>query len=77
MKRAEPAVPRHFLITVIAFVIAVMKLVIKRTKREAPFVFYQQVFIAGMCHRRARPQIDDMKDQMDGVAGNDPVNADG
>lgn len=54
VKRSEPAIPWHFLIAIIAFVVAVMKLVIKRAQREATFVFDQQFFITCVGHHRAR-----------------------
>jgi hypothetical protein len=35
MERAEPTIPWHFLIAIIAFVISMMQLMIKRAKRQA------------------------------------------
>ena len=68
MECPEPTVPRHLLIAVIAFVIAVMELMIKRPQRQLALIFDQQVFVARVRHRSAGAQIDHMEEKMDRVA---------
>ena len=41
VERAEPAVPRHLLIAVIALIVAMMELVIERAQGQALLVFDQ------------------------------------
>ena len=65
MKGAEPAVPRHFLIAIVTFKIAMVKGVVKRAQREAAFVFDQQVFITRVTHRGAGALVEDVNTEKD------------
>ena len=69
MKCSKPTVPRHFLITIVALVIAMMQLVIERSQRQSAFVPDKQIFVASMGHRRPRSKIDHMEIHKDRVAG--------
>ena len=69
MKCSKPTVPRHFLITIVALVIAMMQLVIERSQGQSAFIPDKQVFIASMGHRRPRSKIDHMKIHKDRMAG--------
>ena len=75
MKRAKPAIPRHFLIAMVTLVIPVMQLVIKRAQREATFILDQEIFVSCVGHCRDGAKVDDLKDHKDRIAGHDPVNA--
>jgi hypothetical protein len=44
------------LITIVALVIAMMQLVIKRSQRQSAFISNKQIFIASMGHRRFASQ---------------------
>ena len=74
---AEPAVPRHFLVAVVTFVIAMVKRMVKRTEFELSFVFDQQGFVSRVCHGSARGKVHDVIGDVDWAAGNNPVNAHG
>ena len=69
MKCSKPTVPRHFLITIVALVIAMMQLVIERSQRQSAFVPDKQVFVASMGHRRPWSKIDHMEIHKDQMAG--------
>ena len=77
MEGAKPAVPRHFLVAVVTFVIAMVERMVKRTEFELSFVFDQQGFVSRVCHCRARGKVHDVIGDMDWAAGNNPVNANG
>ena len=69
MKCSKPTVPRHFLITIVALVIAMMQLVIERSQRQSAFIPDKQVFVASMGHRRTWSKIDHMKIHKNRMAG--------
>ena len=68
MKCSKPTVPRHFLITIVALVIAMMQLVIERSQRQSAFISNKQVFVASMGHRCPWSKIDHMKIHKDRMA---------
>ena len=74
---AEPAVPRHFLVAVVTFVIAMVERMVKRTEFELSFVFNQQGFVSRVCHGSTRGKVHDVIGDVDWAAGNNPVNAHG
>jgi len=77
MESTKPPIPRHFLIAIITFIITVMQLMIKCSERQPSFVFDEQIFIASMGHRRTRPLIDNMEEQMDWMRWHHAVNEQG
>ena len=71
---AENLVPRHFQVTVIALEIAVVHLMVKCAERKAIFVLHQQSFESGMRGRGGQRLMLHMKQDMDWMRRNDPVN---
>jgi len=61
MECPKPTVPWHFLIAVVALVIAVMELMVERPQCQLALILDQQVFVASMGHRRPRSKIDHME----------------
>ena len=72
---AEPSIPRHLLVAVIAFIITVVQLVIKGAQRQSSFVLDQKIFITSMCHCSTGSLIDDMENQMYWMARKNSMNA--
>ena len=75
VKRSKPTIPRHFLVAIVTFKIAVMEGVIKRAICIATFVFYQQVFIICMGHCSPWALVDDMENKINGMADDNPAYA--
>ncbi len=73
MECAKPPVPRHFLIAIITFVIAVVQLMIERAEREPSLVPDQQVLIARVGHGGTGALINDVEYQVDRVRGNNAM----
>ena len=68
MECPKPTVPWHFLIAVVALVIAVMELMVERPQRQLALILDQQVFVARVGHRSSGGQIYHMEIKMDRVA---------
>lgn len=75
VKGAEPAVPWHFLVAVVAFIITVVERVVECAEFQLAFVFHEQGLIAGVGHGRAWGEVHNMKGDVDGTAWQNPVNA--
>ena len=76
MEGSEPLVPWHFQITVIAFEIAVMHLVVERSKRQTVPVLDQDTFKAGMRCSGSQGLMLHVKQDVNRMRRDDPVNQD-
>ena len=73
MERAKPLVPRHFQITVVAFEVTVMHLVMKGTQCQPVLVLDQQPFKTRVGCCGGQCLMLHVKQDVDGMRGDNPV----
>ena len=58
---AKPSIPRHLLVSIVAFIITVVQLVIKGAECQSSFILDQKILIPSMCHRSTGSLINNME----------------
>ena len=73
MKRTKQFVPRHFQRSIVTFKVAVMHLMVKRSQLKTILIFNNKLFKSRMRCCRAQRIILQMKQDMDGMGCNHPL----
>ena len=76
MEGAENLVPGHFKIAIVTFKVAMMHLMMEISQVQAALVFHQHAFKPGMRGGSCQALVEEMKQNMRRMGGNEKMNED-